>query len=226
MDRDDDGKDRKQRGRDERDDKEGERGDRVRTRDRENDRNRDRDRRDRDRERDTEIRRHPERERRMLGRMNRERDRSHRDHRENRDRSPKRMGNFNRMRRDRDRPSVDRQKICPLLLRVFCKQGGHHKAEDFKDPEKEPTDDEFQIYTWKDATLGELTSLIKGVRKAARRRTARLSFAFVYPDRTGNKVVRLVGETFSTRRSSDGHKTLGELHFETGDYLDVAIFLS
>mmetsp|Transcript_21429 Transcript_21429/g.34661 ORF Transcript_21429/g.34661 Transcript_21429/m.34661 type:complete len:159 (-) Transcript_21429:112-588(-) len=155
------------------------------------------------------------------GRMNRDRDRER-----IRDRSPKRMGAFNRMRRDRDRPSVDRQKICPLLLRVFCKQGGHHKAEDFKDSEKEPTDDEFQIYTWKDATLGELTSLIKGVRKAARRRTARLSFAFVYPDRTGKRVVRVVGETFSTRRSSDGHKTLGELHFETGDYLDVAIFLS
>lgn len=120
---------------------------------------------------------------------------------------------------------IDRQKICPLLLRVFCKLGEHHKADDFKHPDKEPTDDEFQIYTWKDATLGELTSLIKGVRKAARRRTARLSFAFVYPDRAGKKVVRYVGETYSTRRSQDGKKSLADLKFETGDYLDVAIHL-
>eukprot|EP00471_Norrisiella_sphaerica_P001139 CAMPEP_0184484644 /NCGR_PEP_ID=MMETSP0113_2-20130426/6337_1 /TAXON_ID=91329 /ORGANISM="Norrisiella sphaerica, Strain BC52" /LENGTH=207 /DNA_ID=CAMNT_0026865723 /DNA_START=37 /DNA_END=660 /DNA_ORIENTATION=+ len=142
-----------------------------------------------------------------------------------RDRSPMAVRPRLAGRMRRERKTVDRQKICPLLLRVFCKLGEHHKAEEFKDPEREPTDDEFQIYTWKDATLGELTSLIKGVRKAARRKSARLSFAFVYPDRQGKKVVRVVGQTFSTRRSEDGQKSLSDLHFETGDYLDVAIYL-
>ncbi|GAB5359172.1 hypothetical protein AAMO2058_000522000 [Amorphochlora amoebiformis] len=161
------------------------------------------------------------------GRDDRKGDRENRD---NRDRVRKRRDGSppprNRARfRGREGQRVDRQKICPLLLRVFCKLGEHHHAEDFKDLNKEPTEDEFQIYTWKDATLGELTSLIKGVRKAARRRTARLSFAFVYPDRSGKKVVRVVGQTFATRRSDDGHKSLADLHFETGDYLDVAIFL-
>lgn len=37
--------------------------------------------------------------------------------------------------------------------------GSHHKAEDFAVRGKEPKD-EVQIYTWKDATLRELTDLV------------------------------------------------------------------
>ncbi|TYH99859.1 hypothetical protein ES332_A11G095200v1 [Gossypium tomentosum] len=119
---------------------------------------------------------------------------------------------------------VDREKTCPLLLRVFTKIGGHHSKEDFAVRGKEPKD-EVQIYTWKDATLRELTDLVKEVAPAARRRDARLSFAFVYPDKNGRFVVREVGKTFSygNVRRLDDSKTLGELSFEIGDYLDVAI---
>ncbi|XP_044502788.1 histone deacetylase complex subunit SAP18-like [Mangifera indica] len=119
---------------------------------------------------------------------------------------------------------VDREKTCPLLLRVFTKIGGHHSREDFAVRGKEPRD-EVQIYTWKDATLRELTDLVKEVASAARRRDARLSFAFVYPDKNGHFVLREVGKTFSYgngRRLDDG-KALAELGFEIGDYLDVAI---
>ncbi|KAK9035959.1 hypothetical protein V6N11_077981 [Hibiscus sabdariffa] len=119
---------------------------------------------------------------------------------------------------------VDREKTCPLLLRVFTKIGGHHSKEDFAVRGKEPKD-EVQIYTWKDATLRELTDLVKEVAPAARRRDARLSFAFVYPDKNGRFVVREVGKTFSygNGRRLDDSKTLNELRFEIGDYLDVAI---
>ncbi|KAL4361663.1 hypothetical protein GQ457_04G032160 [Hibiscus cannabinus] len=119
---------------------------------------------------------------------------------------------------------VDREKTCPLLLRVFTKIGGHHSKEDFAVRCKEPKD-EVQIYTWKDATLRELTDLVKEVAPAARRRDARLSFAFVYPDKNGRFVVREVGKTFSygNGRRLDDSKTLNELRFEIGDYLDVAI---
>ncbi|XVF79942.1 hypothetical protein PTKIN_Ptkin15bG0030700 [Pterospermum kingtungense] len=119
---------------------------------------------------------------------------------------------------------VDREKTCPLLLRVFTKIGGHHSKEDFAVRGKEPKD-EVQIYTWKDATMRELTDLVKEVAPAARRRDARLSFAFVYPDKNGRFVVREVGTTFSygNGRRLDDSKTLGELSFEIGDYLDVAI---
>jgi histone deacetylase complex subunit SAP18 len=54
---------------------------------------------------------------------------------------------------------VDREKTCPLLLRVFTKIGGHHTVEDFAIRGKEPKD-EVQIYTWRDATLRELTDLV------------------------------------------------------------------
>ncbi|KAK9910659.1 hypothetical protein M0R45_034613 [Rubus argutus] len=118
---------------------------------------------------------------------------------------------------------VDREKTCPLLLRVFTKAGGLHTNEDFAVRGKEPKD-EVQIYTWKDATLRELTDLVKEVAPAARRRNAKLSFAFVYPDKRGRFTVREVGQTFSfgNGRLDDG-KILAELGFEIGDYLDVAI---
>ncbi|KAF3448459.1 hypothetical protein FNV43_RR09172 [Rhamnella rubrinervis] len=119
---------------------------------------------------------------------------------------------------------VDREKTCPLLLRVFTKLGGHHSEEDFAVRGKEPKD-EVQIYTWKDATLRELTDLVKEVAPEARRRNAKLSFAFVYPDKRGRFVLKQVGMTHSYgngRRLDDG-KSLGELDFQIGDYLDVAI---
>ncbi|KAL5540997.1 hypothetical protein UlMin_042570 [Ulmus minor] len=119
---------------------------------------------------------------------------------------------------------VDREKTCPLLLRVFTKIGGHHTEEDFAVRGKEPKD-EVQIYTWKDATLRELTDLVKEVAPEARKRNAKLSFAFVYPDKRGRFVLKQVGMTLSLsngRRLDDG-KALGELDFQIGDYLDVAI---
>lgn len=123
-------------------------------------------------------------------------------------------------------PLVDREKTCPLLLRVFTKNGAHHTVEDFSMRGKEPKE-EVQIYTWRDATLRELTELVKEVSPSARRRDARLSFAFVYPDRRGRNVIRNVGLTHAngaSRRGGDDARTLAELMFQTGDFLDVAIF--
>ncbi|XP_042445208.1 histone deacetylase complex subunit SAP18-like [Zingiber officinale] len=124
----------------------------------------------------------------------------------------------------RFREPVDREKTCPLLLRVFTKSGGHHPAEEFAVRGKEPKD-EVQIYTWKDANLRELTDLVKEVSQEARKRDAKLSFAFVYPDKNGRFVVRPVGMTYShgSGQRLDDPKTLAELGFQIGDYLSVAI---
>ncbi|KAL6004015.1 hypothetical protein ACLOJK_004561 [Asimina triloba] len=86
---------------------------------------------------------------------------------------------------------------------------------DFAVRGKEPKD-EVQIYTWKDATLRELTDLVKEVAPAARRRDAKLSFAFVYPDKNGRFVVRPVGMTHSygNGRRLDDLKALAELSFQ------------
>ncbi|KAG2428461.1 hypothetical protein HXX76_011580 [Chlamydomonas incerta] len=117
---------------------------------------------------------------------------------------------------------IDREKTCPLLMRVFPKQGGHHKLEDFTDRTKLP--DEIAIYTWMDADLRELSDLIKEANPAARARNARMSFAFVYPDRKGRNVMRQVGVVHATRPGEDDIKTLRGLNFQTGDYLDVSIY--
>eukprot|EP00457_Paulinella_chromatophora_P017467 gb/GEZN01018518.1/.p1 GENE.gb/GEZN01018518.1/~~gb/GEZN01018518.1/.p1 ORF type:complete len:130 (+),score=22.17 gb/GEZN01018518.1/:36-425(+) len=115
---------------------------------------------------------------------------------------------------------IDREKTCPLLLRVFYKIGGHHTVEDYA---KELPADELQIYTWKNASLEELTTLIKGVTPEARKPDAMLSFALVYPDKEGKLKIRQVAQTFAHRRSQDDRRTLQQLQFETGDYLDVAV---
>ncbi|XWS38443.1 hypothetical protein CRYUN_Cryun19dG0132100 [Craigia yunnanensis] len=118
---------------------------------------------------------------------------------------------------------IDREKTCPLLLRVFTKIGSHHSEEDFAVRGKEPKD-EVQIYTWKDANLRELTDLVKEVAPEARRRNAKLSFAFVYPDKRGRFGLRQVGMTNSYGNGRlDGNKALADLSFQIGDYLDVAI---
>lgn len=126
--------------------------------------------------------------------------------------------------RRREAPKIDREKVCPLLVRVFTQTGAHHRAEDFAERGKEPVKDEVQIYTWKDASLKELTELIKGVKSSARARNARLSFAFVYPGPQGKNVVRPVGTTYSQKKSTDDKRSLQTLRFETGDFLDVAIY--
>eukprot|EP00475_Leptophrys_vorax_P003640 TRINITY_DN12140_c0_g1_i1.p1 TRINITY_DN12140_c0_g1~~TRINITY_DN12140_c0_g1_i1.p1 ORF type:complete len:161 (-),score=1.96 TRINITY_DN12140_c0_g1_i1:415-861(-) len=120
---------------------------------------------------------------------------------------------------------VDREKTCPLLLRVFTKHGAHHALDEFSVRGEEPKA-EVQMYTWKDATLRELTDLLKEVAPEARRRDARLSFAFIYPNRQGRNVMKQAGITYATarRRTPDDEKTLHELGFQTGDFLDVAIY--
>ena len=70
----------------------------------------------------------------------------------------------------------------------------------------------------------ELCDLVKEVQPAARRPQARLSYAFVYPDRRGKNVMRQVGQVHASRFGEDDAKSLQQLNFQTGDYLSVAIY--
>lgn len=72
-------------------------------------------------------------------------------------------------------------QICPFLLRVFVSSTGqHHKIAEYH--KGNTPANELQIYTWKDATLHELTQLVKEVNPEARRKGTKFSFALVYPD--------------------------------------------
>ncbi|KAJ8970917.1 hypothetical protein NQ314_000967 [Rhamnusium bicolor] len=119
--------------------------------------------------------------------------------------------------------AVDRQKVCPFLLRVFVSSTGyHHKASDFN--KGNTPQNELQIYTWRDATLHELTQLVKEVNPEARRKGTKFSFAFVYPD-IRQPIYRLkeVGITTTGVKGPDDLKTLGSLRYNIGDYMDISI---
>ena len=118
---------------------------------------------------------------------------------------------------------VDRERTTPLLVRTFLKKAGHRRQEDYAVRGKEPVEDEVQLYTWMDATLRELSDLLKEVSPSARERNSQLSFAIVYPDKRGTLVLKEVGIIHSLRKGEHDDKNLAGLHFQTGDFLDVAV---
>ncbi|XP_038641169.1 histone deacetylase complex subunit SAP18-like [Scyliorhinus canicula] len=118
---------------------------------------------------------------------------------------------------------VDREKTCPLLLRAFTPNNGrHHRLDDYA--RGNIPSSELQIYTWMDATLKELTSLVKEVNPEARKKGTHFSFAIVYPDpkRPGYRV-KEIGTTVSGRKGPDDSMALQSQKFQIGDYLDIAI---
>lgn len=119
--------------------------------------------------------------------------------------------------------AIDREKTCPLLLRVFVKQGRHHSESDFAVKERIPTADETLVYTWPDASLRELVNCVKETCEEARQPNVRLSLAFVYTDAKGEVHMRNVGVLHTSKRGRDDDKILRTLRFQTGDFLDCAV---
>jgi histone deacetylase complex subunit SAP18 len=117
--------------------------------------------------------------------------------------------------------ALNREKVCPLLLRVFVSQHRHHRPHDFGGTTNPPG--ELQIYTWKDAMLKELGELVKGVHSEARGRDVSLSFSLVYRDRFGKPVVKDIGQVTNGTKTDCDTKALRDTTFVIGDYLDVAI---
>ena len=82
----------------------------------------------------------------------------------------------------RSMPHSTTSQVCPMLLRIFPRFQGHHRAEAFQHLGKMPTD-ELPIYTWMDATLKELGALVCEANEQARHTGARLAFATLFRDR-------------------------------------------
>ena len=75
-----------------------------------------------------------------------------------------------------------------------------------------------------DATLKELTSLVKEVNADARRRGTFFDFAIVYPDtRSPSYRLREIGTTCSGHKGADDNVSLSNKRFQIGDYVDIAI---
>eukprot|EP00397_Hematodinium_sp_SG-2012_P044245 GEMP01049375.1.p1 GENE.GEMP01049375.1~~GEMP01049375.1.p1 ORF type:complete len:182 (+),score=41.15 GEMP01049375.1:57-602(+) len=120
------------------------------------------------------------------------------------------------------KPQLDRNRICPFLLRIFHKMGEHHSLEDFQ-PGKEPEGSELQVYTWSDVTLRELADLVKDVASDALAPEARLSFRLIYPGKDGKNVMTDVGEVLSITKGESDNKLLSDSNFQVGDCLSLAI---
>jgi histone deacetylase complex subunit SAP18 len=118
---------------------------------------------------------------------------------------------------------VNREETCPFLIRMFVKENEKFTEEHFKFKRADIQSDELHIYTWKDITLYELTDLVKSTYAPAQNRSARLSFSIVYPNKHGENVLNEIGNTYSSRSSPDGKKTLQLVNFEIGDYLAVSV---
>ncbi|GJJ69399.1 histone deacetylase complex subunit SAP18 [Entomortierella parvispora] len=56
---------------------------------------------------------------------------------------------------------IDREKLCPFLLKMYYCQGAHHRVDMFSPTTTPPQSSELRLYTWKNATLGEIASLVK-----------------------------------------------------------------
>lgn len=75
-----------------------------------------------------------------------------------------------------------------------------------------------------DATLKELTSLVKEVNPDSRRKGTYFDFALVFPDARGPGYrMRDIGTTCAGQKGSDDNKSLAACRFKIGDYLDIAI---
>eukprot|EP00298_Acanthocystis_sp_HF-20_P007318 c16943_g1_i2.p1 GENE.c16943_g1_i2~~c16943_g1_i2.p1 ORF type:complete len:220 (+),score=101.46 c16943_g1_i2:65-724(+) len=134
---------------------------------------------------------------------------------------------------DTNRPKpleIDREKTCPLLLRVFCNSERPFGVEDYENLEQKlKTKEMFEtsIHTWKDATLRELTDLLKEVNPDVQEFQAKLIFSIVFPNKRGELRKQEIGMCWSnpSKTTETSNKTLAELKFETGDYLDVFVSL-
>lgn len=83
---------------------------------------------------------------------------------------------------------------------------------------------ELQIYTWPDATLRELTALVRDVNPDTRRKGTYFDFALVFPDQFGPGYrMREIGVTCSGQRTADENLTLSQAKFTIGDYMDINI---
>ena len=152
------------------------------------------------------------------------------------------MENFNVKTSAKTIQEIDRKKTCPFMIKMYCRINGHHRLEEFSPP-RFPVEDEMIVYTWRDATLKELSTLVRevlgendlpgGVKGTDP--VLKFSFNLLYPDsrRSGSHFkTKPMGWTFEggepearARQLEDSsEKTLESLSFQPGDFIDVAIY--
>lgn len=81
---------------------------------------------------------------------------------------------------------IDRAVVCPVLLRCFWKVHQHLGVTAFRQINKDVyPEQEVQIYTWPDASLREITELLKDAIPMLQDDLAQVSFRLVFVDKGG-----------------------------------------
>ena len=112
---------------------------------------------------------------------------------------------------------VNRLEICPTLIRAFYKKDIHHSASDYVTEFPSP---EIYVYTWKDATLREISYTI--IRTTKLNEIKSLSFQFVCPNfNEGGWDMKDLG-IIDLSDDFKINKTLEDYGFIPGFMLDVA----
>lgn len=81
----------------------------------------------------------------------------------------------------------------------------------------------FILKNRQDATLREITNLVKEVNDIARQRNTSFTYSMVYPSISGKNKVREIGKVMSTRKGRNDDATLFSVGFHKGDYLIVVL---
>lgn len=86
-----------------------------------------------------------------------------------------------------------------------------------------PKTSELQVYTWLDATLSELTSLIREIPDYQDKGT-QFFYSIVFPEpNSASFRMRPIGVTIAGKRGPNDDLKLGQCRYQIGDFLDVAI---
>ncbi|KAL7267771.1 hypothetical protein RUND412_009629 [Rhizina undulata] len=123
---------------------------------------------------------------------------------------------------------VDRERTTPFLLKLFYRQGGFHRLDDFR-AQNQPRD-HVSIYTWRDCTLHELSFLLSSALPSLCPPRSRCGFRLIYADtrygaaRYTSKDLGAVVPSGDAALDNVGKKTLSEVQFVVGDWIDVAIY--
>ena len=120
---------------------------------------------------------------------------------------------------------VDREKVCPFLLRIFYKINSYNSLNLFKEA---PFPSELNIYTWEDADLEELATFIHiALKNTVLGAYDYYKFSRIFYDEKGTLLRDEIGCVVINNKYSklniNNKKTLKEIGFQIGDYFDINI---
>ncbi|KAI5814004.1 Sin3 associated polypeptide p18-domain-containing protein [Pyronema omphalodes] len=123
---------------------------------------------------------------------------------------------------------IDRTTTTPFLLNLYYRTGGFHRLDEFRSTSQPRS--YIQIYTWRDCTLHELSILLSSALPSLCPPKSRCGFRLIYADtrygaaRYTTKDLGAVVPAGDPALDNVAKKTLSEVQFVVGDWIDVAVY--